>query len=187
MIPNILTTVRLFLIPVFAYFMVGNQNLTIAAIIFLLSGLTDIVDGIIARKFNMVTNIGKIYDPLVDKLMQITSVVCLVVTKFIPPWLLIIVIIKEASMIITGGILYLKKIVVYSHWYGKASTVIFYTIVVAFILFGKFMPPNVKLLLCVIIVFTMLFSAGAYLLDIIRNYDEKRIDKEQSTDTTSIK
>ena len=94
MIPNILTTVRLALVPLFAYSVLAAENLKIAAIIFILSGVTDIVDGIIARKCNMITNFGKIYDPFVDKLMQITVVVCLSAVDIIPTWLLLIVIFR---------------------------------------------------------------------------------------------
>ena len=58
MIPNILTTARLILVPIFAYLVLGVENLPGAAMIFLLSGITDVVDGFIARKFNMITNFG---------------------------------------------------------------------------------------------------------------------------------
>lgn len=174
MIPNILTTVRLLLIPFFTYYVLVAENFTVAAIIFILSGVTDIVDGIIARKFNMVTNFGKVYDPFVDKLMQITAVVCLALSGIIPFVILAIVIFKEVSMIIIGGILYLKKIVVYSHWYGKAATVIFYAIVFIMIMWRD-IPSVFATALLVIMVGSVLCSAGAYLVDIICHYDEKRV------------
>lgn len=173
-IPNILTTVRLLLIPFFTYYVLVAENFTVAAIIFILSGVTDIVDGIIARKFNMVTNFGKVYDPFVDKLMQITAVVCLALSGIIPFVILAIVIFKEVSMIIIGGILYLKKIVVYSHWYGKAATVIFYAIVFIMIMWRD-IPSVFATALLVIMVGSVLCSAGAYLVDIICHYDEKRV------------
>ena len=83
------------------------------------SGVTDVVDGYIARHYNMITNFGKVYDPFVDKLMQITAIVCLALAQIIPFWIIAIVICKEAAMIIIGGILYLKKIVVHSNWYAQ--------------------------------------------------------------------
>ena len=174
MLPNLLTTVRLLLIPVFIYFMVINQNFPLAAAIFLVSGLTDIVDGLIARKCNMVTNFGKIYDPFVDKLMQITAIVCLAISEIVPIWVIVIVILKEATMIISGGILYLKKIVVHSNWYGKACTVLFYAIMFVFILWRD-MPHTWQLGLCITMVAAMIFSALAYFVDTVRHYDEKRI------------
>ncbi len=174
MIPNILTTARLFLVPVFAYLVLGVKNLPAAAMIFVLSGLTDIVDGYIARHYNMSTNFGKVYDPFVDKLMQITALVCLSIAEILPFWLVLLVLCKEVTMIITGGILYLKKIVVSSHWYGKATTVILYTIVVVMILWQN-IPTLWTTIFFGLLVFSMLFSAGAYLIDVIRHYDEKRV------------
>lgn len=175
MIPNILTTARLILVPIFAYLILGTQNLTAAAIVLILSGITDIVDGYIARRFHMVSNFGKVYDPFVDKLMQITAVVCLALTEIIPTWIIVIVLSKEIAMIVIGGILYLKKIVVYSNWYGKAATVIFYAIIFILILWQNISKAWTVGLLSVLIV-TMLGAAIAYLVDIIKNYDIKRVE-----------
>ena len=133
MIPNVLTTVRLIIIPFFAYFVLFQKNLWLALVLFLFSGVTDVVDGFIARKFNMITDIGKVYDPLVDKLMQITVVVCLAIIDVIPLWVIYFVIAKEVTMIVIGCVLYVKKIVVHSNWYGKAATVFFYTVIVLMI------------------------------------------------------
>ena len=72
MIPNILTTVRLIIIPFFAYSVLSGKPVWISVSLFLLSGFTDIVDGWIARKFNMITDAGSVYDPLVDKLIPLT-------------------------------------------------------------------------------------------------------------------
>lgn len=174
MIPNILTTCRLVLVPIFAYLVLGAKNLPAAALVFVLSGITDVVDGYIARHFNMVSNFGKVYDPFVDKLMQITAVVCLAIAEIIPVWIILVVLVKELAMIVIGGILYLKKIVVYSHWYGKAATVVFYTIIFVMILWQGITPEWTAALLTVLIV-TMLAAACAYLIDIIKNYDKKRV------------
>lgn len=78
-------------------------------------------------------------------------------------------------MIIIGGILYLKKIVVHSNWYGKAATVIFYAIVFVMILWRS-MTPGWSMTLLIIMIAAMLCSAGAYLVDTIRHYDEKRVE-----------
>ncbi len=176
MIPNILTTVRLILIPIFAYLVLVAKEFPAAAMIFLFSGITDVVDGYIARHYNMITNFGKIYDPFVDKLMQITALVCLFLSDILPFWLVALVLFKELTMIITGGILYLKKIVVFSHWYGKATTVILYTIVVVMILWQN-IPTFWATIFFGLLVFSMLFSAGAYLVDVIKHHDEKRISE----------
>ena len=175
MIPNILTTVRLLLVPVFTYFTVFADNLPAAAIIFVLSGLTDVIDGYIARHYNMITKFGMVYDPFVDKLMQITAVVCLVIIDIIPVWLLAVVLVKEVSMIITGGILYAKKIFVSSNKFGKASTVIFYAGVLAIILW-KNIPSDVMMTIFVVMIGAMALAGIIYIIDIIKNYESKRVD-----------
>ena len=79
-------------------------------------------------------------------------------------------------MIITGGILYLRKIVVRSNWYGKAATVIFYAAVLCIILWGEDkMPPPAMYAFVAIIILAMLFAAVGYVVDTIRHYDEKRV------------
>ena len=174
MIPNILTTARLVLVPIFAYLVLAKDNFPLAAVTFVLSGITDIVDGYIARHYNMISNFGKVYDPLVDKLMQLTAVICLSVVGIIPPWIITVALLKEVTMIIIGGILYLKKIVVSSHWYGKASTVVFYAIIFTFILWRNITPLWATILI-IIMIGVMTFSGIAYLIDIIKNYDVKRV------------
>ena len=174
MLPNILTTVRLILIPIFSYLVLCAKEFPAAAMIFVFSGITDIVDGYIARHFNMITNFGKVYDPFVDKLMQLTALVCLCISKILPFWLVALVLCKEVAMIIIGGILYLKKIVVYSHWYGKATTVILYTIVIVMMLWQS-IPTSWEAVFFGLLVFSMVFSACAYLVDVIKHYDEKRV------------
>ncbi len=165
MIPNILTTVRLVIIPFFAYYMIYAENFWLAAMLFLFSGVTDIVDGWIARKYNMITDVGSVYDPLVDKLMQITSVVCLALKGIIPSWIICVVAAKEVSMIVIGIILYIKKLVVRSNWYGKAATVIFYAIILALIVFPQ-ISELLKTVLLAILVIVMLLAAIGYLVKI---------------------
>ncbi len=97
-----------------------------AIIFFAIGGLTDILDGQIARRFNMITSFGKLADPLADKSMQVTALVLLTLKDKIPPVFLIIVIAKELFMIAGSVLLYKKeRFVVSSNWYGKMSTVIF--------------------------------------------------------------
>lgn len=176
MIPNIITTFRLLLVPIFAYFMLIGDNLTVAALVLLISGCSDIIDGYIARHFNMITNFGMVYDPFVDKLMQITAVVCLVLKDIIPFWLLAVVLLKEFSMIVVGGILYIKKIVVRSNKFGKTATVIFYTGVILMIVW-KNMPVYIFATVITVMILSMLIAAGYYFVDTIKNYDEKRVIK----------
>ena len=166
MIPNILTTIRLVIIPFFAYYILVVENFWIAAALFLFSGITDIVDGWIARRFNMITDVGSVYDPFVDKLMQITSVVCLAVKGIIPIGIICVVALKEVSMIIVGIILYIKKIVVHSNWYGKAATVVFYAVITALIVFPD-ISELLKTHLLAVLVLTIVLAAVGYLIKIL--------------------
>ena len=128
-VPNILTIIRFLLIPVIIIF--ALQNNYIATIIVLtISGITDILDGYIARKFNFITDFGKLMDPLADKATQIALLGILTIKKIIPLWIIIIVIIKEFLMVSGASFLYGKELVVSSKWYGKLTTVLFYVAIV---------------------------------------------------------
>lgn len=125
-IPNILTIIRFILIPVFGYFLYEHQYY-IAIILFVVAGMTDVMDGFIARRFNMITSFGKLADPLADKLMQITALVLLTIQHEIPVYILLIIIVKEGFMAAGGIVLYKKEnYVVQANWFGKISTAIFY-------------------------------------------------------------
>ena len=97
-IPNALTILRFILIP----FIVGylsEENYILAFVFLTLSGLTDVLDGFIARKFNFITNFGKLIDPLADKATQVSVLATLTLQHIIPLWILIIVLLKECIMI----------------------------------------------------------------------------------------
>lgn len=133
-VPNILTALRFVLIPVFAYFLCQGEYY-MSAFLFLLAGLTDVLDGFIARRYNLITSWGKLADPLADKLMQITALVILTfVQKFIPPIILSVVIAKELFMGIGSFVLYKQNdYVVSANWYGKVATVVFYFAIIMII------------------------------------------------------
>lgn len=173
MIPNIITTFRLLLVPTFAYLMLIADNIWAAAALFLISGLSDVIDGIIARKCNMITDTGKVYDPLVDKLMQITVLLALAAKGFIPVWAIIIIIAKEIAMIVAALVLYIKQIIVHSKWYGKMSTVVFYAVILILVLWRN-IPFFVQTGLLVILIGTMLFSAVAYVTQLPKFKDENQ-------------
>ena len=108
-IPNMLTLFRLFLIPVFILVFFSNMaNSLMAAVgIFLLAGLTDVLDGYIARKYNLITKWGIVMDPLSDKLMLLTVLSCLVITSYAPVWILMVVAAKEIWKGFYSSVLYL--------------------------------------------------------------------------------
>lgn len=136
-VPNILTIIRFLLIPVILYF-IFTENFLLAFIFFTLSGITDIADGFIARKFNLISNFGKLMDPLADKLTQIGVMTSLVFIEIIPFWILAIVVLKEVIMVAGASFLYGKDVVVYSRWYGKLATVLFYIAIVASLMIHQF-------------------------------------------------
>ena len=136
-IPNILTLFRFVLIP-FIIINLVNDNYIAAFIIFTVSGLTDILDGCIARKFNFVTNFGKLIDPLADKCTQILTLGTMAVKDIIPMWIIIVVVAKEVIMISGASFLYGKELVVSSRWYGKLATVLFYIAIVLSLFIKQF-------------------------------------------------
>ena len=129
-IPNALTIVRFVLIPFIVYFILTGQYIA-AFIMLTISGLTDILDGFIARKYNFITNFGKLIDPLADKATQVSVLASLTFKGIIPLWILLIVFLKEFIMVSGASFLYGKKLVVSSRWYGKLATVLFYVAIVA--------------------------------------------------------
>ncbi len=126
-IPNILTIFRLCLIPVYiAVFAADGDTKNMAAIIFILASATDVLDGYIARKYNMTTKVGQLLDPLADKLMQLTVVISLLISEILPLWFVIILAIKEFFLILGGIFLYAKKTYVKSNILGKLNTVVLF-------------------------------------------------------------
>lgn len=132
-IPNILSFIRLLLIPIFivAY---CNGNYYFSAVIILVSGLTDLLDGIIARKFNMITEFGKLLDPVADKLTQGAVVFLLIFRYRLMFYLFILLFIKEITMAVNDYILYKKGTRLDgAKWFGKLSTAILYAVMIALI------------------------------------------------------
>lgn len=132
-VPNILTIIRFLLIPLILYFIFTGQYVA-AFIILTVSGLTDVLDGIIARKFDCITNFGKLVDPLADKATQVSILAALTIQGIIPIWMLIVVFVKEFAMIAGASFLYGKELVVSSRWFGKLATVLFYVAIVCSLL-----------------------------------------------------
>lgn len=123
-VPNVLTMMRAALIPVFLVLYYLPERYW-ALGVFLLASFTDLLDGYIARKYNLVTNFGKLMDPLADKLMVISVLLTQTIGGVLPAAAVIIVILKEIIMVL-GGVYMLKRgIVVYSEPVGKAAQFLF--------------------------------------------------------------
>ena len=186
-VPNILTVIRILLIPVIVVFIfIGNY--TLAFVFFTISGITDIADGCIARKFNLISNFGKLMDPLADKLTQIATLASLVFTNIIPIWILLIVFLKEFIMICGASFLYGKDVVVYSRWYGKLATVLFYIAIVISLLLKQFnlngIWQNLDLGLYTLALVATIFSLIMYVRDLYQKgfIDKQDLKKEVTVD-----
>ena len=125
-LPNKLTLFRVFLIPFFIVFLKLPipYGRIIALVIFIVASLTDMLDGKIARKYNLVTDFGKFMDPLADKLLVCSAMICLISTGQLPDWVVIVIIARE--FIISGFRLIAADngIVIAASWWGKIKTVL---------------------------------------------------------------
>lgn len=129
-IPNALTILRIIIVPFFAAAILNRLYLA-AVGLFTLAGISDVLDGYIARKFSLVSEFGKVADPIADKLMQFTALLTLTINGAIPPAIIIIIGCKELLMGIGTIILFKKKQVFNAaNWYGKFTTILIYIAVI---------------------------------------------------------
>ena len=126
-LPNKLTVLRVILVPFFVLFLLGADYMGpfspyIALIIFIVASLTDMLDGKIARKYNLVTNFGKFMDPLADKLLVCSAMICLIQTGQLAAWIVVIIIARE--FIISGFRLIASDngVVIAASYWGKVKT-----------------------------------------------------------------
>lgn len=178
-IPNLLSTFRLALIPfiLWAYCSLESPALTAALVV--LSGLTDVVDGFIARHFNMISDFGKALDPIADKLTQIAMLFCLL-TRF-PLILLplVLIIVKEISAgILRAIILHKAKEVEGAVWHGKANTVILYAVMFIHIVWYS-IPPTVSMVFILISTAMMMLSFVLYSVYCVKRLAEIAVGKQE--------
>ena len=122
-VPNVLTLFRLALVPVFVIvFFLTSGNHIPALVVFVIASLTDVLDGFIARKYNLITPYGVVLDPLADKLLKSVTLICFAIVNIIPIWLAVTLIVIDLAMIITGICLYKQKITISSNFLGKLGT-----------------------------------------------------------------
>ena len=176
-IPNILSFFRLCLIPVIMWLYIKKQDYLSTLIILLLSGATDIVDGIIARKYNMISDFGKIFDPIADKLTQMAMLFCLV-SRFnymmIP---LIFLVIKEIFTGVTSLISFKRaKSVKGAVWHGKLTTVTLYSVIAIHLIWFN-ISRTVSLILVGISIGIMLMSFIMYSVQNCKAIKNKSFDE----------
>ena len=124
-IPNQLTTLRVILIPVFMFFFTSDMSIghVIACVVFIVASLTDFLDGHLARKWNLVTNFGKIMDPFADKLLVLTALIYLAIEGTIPGWPVIIIIGRELLVTSLRALAADSGIILAARNLGKFKTV----------------------------------------------------------------
>lgn len=163
-IPNLLTLIRFLLIPVIVWQYCYEKNYGAALLIIVLSGLSDVIDGIIARKFNMVSDLGKIIDPIADKLTQLVVVICLANRYKLMILLALLFVIREVIMI-TMGLVAMKKndSINSAKWFGKINTVYLY-VIMGFLVFFPGIDPMLANVLMIISACLMVFSLIEYII-----------------------
>ena len=190
-VPNTLTVIRLILIPVFVISMFAPLPLQwcwLPLAIIVLSGITDVADGYIARHFNQITQLGKILDPLADKLSLLALSICIAV-KFSPFWIIaIVVIVKEILQILGGGYLMKKKIKIpSSRWFGKACTAVTYCCYIILLGLPIFQLPAPAWMLwtmVILILVLMLLAFFSYLPVYLRLLQQNKPLEESGQDKT---
>lgn len=181
-VPNALSVLRILIIPFFAWFFMRDQ-LAAAVVLLVLSGLSDCVDGFIARRLNQVTELGKMLDPLADKLTQGVVALCLAMKFPVIGPVLLVFILKELVMLCCAiGLLKKKKRPCAAQWYGKVATVMFYVSVALIVVMDGFLHVEglafqvISYVMLILTAAMMIYSAVRYFqifLKILRSDDEK--------------
>ena len=149
-VPNFISIVRILLLPFFIYYF-QKGNWLVSAGILALSGFTDFLDGFIARKFGKITELGKILDPIADKLTQATVAVCMAFHQVVLIPLLSVFIIKEFTML-CGSLVLLRKGLrpTAAKWYGKIATAGFYVAMFSIVLLEAFSAFDYTVLMLIL-------------------------------------
>lgn len=182
-IPNILSYVRIAMIPLYIYLYVTAQTTEQyykAAGVLVLSGLTDSLDGIIARKTGQITDLGKVLDPLADKLTQIAVVGAMFVERpYILP-LLVLFIGKELYLLISNVLLFKKDIFMDgAMWFGKLATAFFYISMLALVALPQLSKSTSLLIINVNIILQLvaLLGYGRWFFNMFRKNKNKKLNK----------
>lgn len=173
-IPNILSFFRLLLIPVYIGIYLNattTEHYILAAAILAVSCLTDLIDGKIARKFNMITNLGKILDPLADKATQLSLIICLAIRDPLLWLLIVLFVVKEGFMLIAGSVRMKKgQMLNGALMSGKICTTILFISLIVMVLLPGLSHTAKWIIVCVDILF-MLVSFSDYVLTYLYKSD----------------
>ena len=161
-IPNLLSLLRIFMIPPLVWLYCIKEDYFATLVLLTLSGITDVADGIIARRFNMISDFGKAFDPVADKLTQAVMLFCLTSRFKLMLLPLLLLVVKETIAAVTG-IVSIKKSgkVMGALWHGKAATVMLYIIMATHIIWFD-LPMTVSYVSILACSAMMIFSAILY-------------------------
>jgi len=165
-VPNILSSIRILLVPVFVLVYFGQESsIKIqAAVVYALASVTDFLDGFLARRYQLISNLGKVLDPLGDKLMTIAVLACIAIDGLIPPFVVYLVLVKELIMVV-GGLIVRRKTkgtMPSSNIFGKTSTVVFFIICVTLMLF-RGIPHSAAVFLIGVALVLMMAALVSYI------------------------
>ena len=161
-IPNMLSSFRVLLIPLFIWLYLGKDNVPATAAILALSGLTDALDGFIARRFHMITDFGKALDPVADKLTQIAMLCCLVVRFPRMLSLIIVLCLKELFVGCTQvAVINRTELVLGADWHGKVTTILLYGVMILHLLWMD-LPEKLSWCLVLLCISMLLLSGVLY-------------------------
>lgn len=195
-VPNLLSLIRILLIPVFGVLFYNGEALW-AVVVLVLSGLTDLFDGKIARRFNQISELGKLLDPVADKLTQITIavVIFLVLDKSQDPtmqwfkWVFLFFLFKELVMILGGAVMLAIGLRPgAAEIYGKVATFVFYGVMVVVLAFGPeigalrewfTLPTPVMIILVIISALLTFVALLSYLPSTFRQFKERKHKSEE--------
>ena len=172
-IPNILSSLRIAMIPFFVWQMLTG-NMLAAGLILLASGITDTLDGQLARHFGWVSDLGKILDPFADKLTQTAVSVCFII-RFPELWIFFAVLIfKDAIMVLLGGYLTKGGVKIEgAKWAGKVATVVFYVVMISIVLFQS-IPEWFIIAMLALAVICALVAGLSYIPEFLRYMEQRK-------------
>jgi len=175
-IPNILSFFRLCLIPVIVWLYIEKQDYLWTLLVLILSGVTDIIDGMIARRFHMVSDFGKAFDPVADKLTQMAMLYCLI-SRF--PYMMVPFVLLVGKEVVTGitALVSIRKTntVKGAVWHGKLTTVSLYAMMAIHVVWFT-IPRALSLFLVGICIGIMLMSWILYTMQNLRAIKHKSFD-----------
>lgn len=183
-IPNLLSSIRLLLIPLFLWFYLAKDDVTATVVLLALSALTDMLDGFIARHFDCVSDLGKALDPVADKLTQLAMLICLL---FRFPRMIILIIVLSVKEVFVGStqllVIHRTEEVLGADWHGKVTTILLYGVMLLHLLWLD-LPAELSFALELLCIAMLLLSGVLYGLRNIRA--AKAAKTEEPTEQENI-